>query len=30
MKTPDLQAAAIIVPFDRTRVYYGGFEELDG
>ena len=30
MKTPDLQAAAILVPFDRTRVYYGGFEELDG
>ncbi len=28
MKTPDLQAALIQAPFDRTRVRYAAFEEL--
>jgi len=28
MKTPDMQAASIVVPFDRSRVCYAGFEEL--
>ena len=28
MKIPDAQSASIAVPFDRARVYYGGFEEL--
>ena len=28
MKTPDLQAASIPVPFDRARVCYAAFDEL--
>ena len=28
MKNPDMQSAPIPMPFDRARVYYGGFEDL--
>ena len=28
MTTPDPEMANIQIPFDRTRVYYAGFEEL--
>jgi uncharacterized protein YbaA (DUF1428 family) len=28
MKSTEMQSGSIPIPFDRTRVYYAGFEEL--
>ena len=30
MTTPDPEMANIQIPFDRTRVYYAAYEELEG